>query len=126
MFMVIVVGSDCGGGGSLVAVHEVDRGLLLVFPKQPFVEWVNSFDPSGHPVTLDELWREPVAILVDEFADAEEAEKLVERDHREIFEHLLLEWHTDEDQWPATRDYDAFREWFEVRSLSTVYDNSGE
>jgi len=103
-------------------MHEIDRGLLLVFPKRPFVDWLNSVDTSGRPVTLDELWREPDAILVKEFETDDDADKLVERLGHEIFEHVLLEWEPDRAAWPATRDKETFREWFDVRCLPVVFD----
>ncbi len=102
-------------------MHAINRGLLLVFPKRPFLDWVNSFDPAS-AVTLDELWREPEALLVPEFENAEEAEEVVRALSREIFEHMLFEWQTDDQQWPAGRDYRMFREWLDVRSLSMVLD----
>ena len=107
-------------------MHDIDRGLLLVFPKKPFVDWLNSVDPDGRPVTLQELWREPEAILVKEFDSEEEAQRLVKRVAREIFEHLLMEWHTNPDDWPGKRDYATFRRWFDVRSVSTVFDQVGK
>jgi len=121
-----IVGCDCWSGGRLVTMHEINRGLLLVFPKRPFVDWLNSVDPEGSRVTLDDLWREPEAILVEEFESDEEAERLLQRLYGEVFDHMLMEWHTNVAGWPATRDHRTFREWFEVRSLSMVFDQAGD
>jgi len=107
-------------------MHEINRGLLLVFPKRPFVDWLNSVDPEGSRVTLDDLWREPEAILVEQFESDEEAERLLQRLYGEVFDHMLMEWHTNVAGWPATRDHRTFREWFEVRSLSMVFDQAGD
>lgn len=51
---------------------------------------MNSFDPTS-AVTLDELQREPEALLVPEFENTEEAEHVVRVFSGEIFEHTLFE-----------------------------------
>ena len=107
-------------------MREIDRGLLLVFPRQPFVDWVNLVGPTGTPATLEEMRRDPDAILVPEFESAEDGDRLVNRLSREIFEHLLMEWHTNLDEWPATRDRRTFRQWFDVRCLPMVFDQVGQ
>jgi len=106
-------------------MHEIDRGLVLVFPKKPFVDWLNSVDPEEQPMTLDELRCEPEAILIKEIESEEEAERLVKRLSGEIFEHLLREWHNNPDDWPAKRDYASFCQWFDVQAVSTVFDQVG-
>lgn len=107
-------------------MHEIDRSLWLVFPRQPFVDWVNSLDPDGPPVTLELLRDDPEAILVKEIESKEAADRLMKRISREVFEHLLMEWHTNPDDWPAIRDHRTFRQWFDVRWLPMVFDQVGE
>ena len=106
-------------------MHDIDRGLLLVFPKRPFVDWLNFVDPAERPMTLNELWREPEAILVKEFESVGEGDALVKRLCGEIFEHLLSEWHANPNDWPINRDYELFSQWFDVQAVSTVFDQVG-
>ena len=98
----------------------------MVFPRQPFVDWLNSIDREGPPATLEALRHDPEAILVPEFESEEEGNRLVDHLSGELFEHLLMEWHTNPDDWPPTRDMKTFREWFDVRCLPMVFDQVGE
>ena len=37
-------------------MFPINRNLFIVFPKQPFLDWITSLpDQTGRPVTMDEL-----------------------------------------------------------------------
>ena len=49
-------------------------------------------------------------------------EKLFRKYWREIFDHELYAWSTDEREWPKHRTYGMFREWFNIQFSSLCYD----
>ena len=46
----------------------------------------------------------------------------MEQNYDLLFEQELVEWFQDEGQWPATRDFSIFLEWFAVEFHSMVLD----
>ena len=48
----------------------LNRDLLIVRYKQPFVDWVNEADPhpDGHTITLEEANEDTPAYLIHEYA----------------------------------------------------------
>jgi len=96
---------------------------MVVRPKQPFLDWVNSLDSLDDvDLTLEELQNDSTAYLVPEYATAEEQADIVLWSHGFVFEEELMGWYTTEEDWPATRDVDTFLEWFDVDFHTVVID----
>ena len=47
-------------------MNEVNRGVLVLKPKELFLNWVNSTDDEGVVLTLDEVSRDCTAYLTPE------------------------------------------------------------
>ena len=109
-----------GMAASREQMRLVNRGVLIIKPKQPFVDWANSL-PDPVRVTVEELSKDCTAILV---LDVDDAEAYLRRIYRSIFEMELDGWHSDESCWPKKRDYRTFRAWFDVEFHSMVFDAS--
>jgi hypothetical protein len=86
----------------------VNRAVLIVKPKQPFLDWANGTE--GPPFNPNEAF----PFLVRELEDSRQYDSLIKKHYREIFEQALDSWMTDEAIWPQKRDLKTFREWFEV------------
>jgi hypothetical protein len=97
----------------------INRSVLIVRPKQPFLDWAEGLDDSGLLPDVDE---EQTVYLIPEFGDDDDAQAILEKVYREVFENELWEWHTDESAWPAKRDLETFREWFTIELHSVVED----
>lgn len=104
---------------------EINRSLIIVKAKQPFVEWLNSIDPEDES-DLDDVNDEPTAYLVPEYETNDEQEGIIEWCAEFVFEYELWSWCTDEDLWPVGRDAVMFREWFDVQFHSIVNDVVGD
>ena len=103
-------------------MHELDRGLIILRPKQPFVDWVNSWTTEDGTVTFEEACTETDGILIPEFESEAEGMAYVRLHATELFEHTLHEWCDEPSLWPIQRDYKVFCEWIEVRLHSMVFD----
>src|SRR5262245_27708942 len=102
---------------------EINRCLMIVKPKQPFLKWVNSLESEDNAdLTLEELRNDSTAYLVPEYADDDEQAGIIEWCHKYVFEQELLAWYTTEDEWPQKRDQETFLKWFDVEFHSVVMD----
>ena len=103
----------------------INRHLLTLIHKQPFLDWLLSVDPSPPSnMSLDDLRDDNDAFLIpNDVADStEEAVKWVEKRWRMFFEYALNEWLTDESLWPQKISLKMFREWFGVEYQSMIWD----
>ena len=102
-------------------MSEINRGLLVVKPKQPLLDWVRSVDPDGD-FQLDEIRDDTSAYLIPEFECPDDEMKILAWCLDFVFEEELNAWCIDETTWPRQRDMDTFLEWFEVEFHSIVFD----
>jgi hypothetical protein len=97
----------------------LNRGVVIVRPKQPFLDWAAGLDDSG--IVPDPIGEQTV-YLIPSYEDDEAAWELLEKVHPGIFENELYGWHTDEAAWPRGRNFAMFKKWFEVELHSVVED----
>ncbi len=104
--------------------HEVNRAALTVIPRQPFIDWVNSFDQSETALTINDPGDEVSVYLVDEVWTEADVTKALKRHYATIFAQELAAWYPDRKRWPQPRDLRTFKRWFEVKVSSVVVDLS--
>ena len=97
----------------------INRAVLIVRPKQPYLDWAASLDDSG---VLPDPHGEQTAYLIPSFETDEEALQILKGAYAEIFERELLGWHTDEVAWPQKRTFAMFKKWFTIELHSVVED----
>jgi hypothetical protein len=97
----------------------INRAVLIVRPKQPFLDWAAGLDDSG---LLPDVEGEQTVYLIPDFGTDGDAEAILEEVYAEVFENELYGWHTDESAWPTNRDVQTFREWFAIELHSVVED----
>jgi len=97
----------------------LNRGVVIVRPAQPFLDWAASLDDSGMAPDPDD---EQTVYLIPGYEDEDEAWEILEDFYAEIFERELFGWHTDEEAWPQDRDLEMFKRWFQIELHSVVED----
>ncbi len=98
----------------------VNRCAIVLEPTAAFKTWARSC-PDGDPEgLLDTYGSEPNLYLIPE-VDAEPAPWL-KRNYARMFEEELVGWYRDPDCWPEDRPYKLFREFFEVKFHSLIFD----
>ena len=104
----------------------LNRAVLILRYKQPFVDWINGVDPSpqSHPLTLAEVNEEHTVYLVEVEDEDELAEWLVGH-HQELFEEGLNGWYMDPGLWPRVRSLKMLREWCSFELHTVVVDTGG-
>jgi len=102
----------------------INRVLLILNPKQPYVDWVENLEEE--PITLEDLTEDTMAYLVPELDDEEEQQEYLQTHYTQFFECELNSWSLDQREWPDQRDFQTFQNWFEVSFHSMVLDMDSE
>jgi hypothetical protein len=97
----------------------IDRNAIVVRPKEPFFDWLNSVINERKPITNND---ENNIYLIHEMDSNEAVLKWIKRNFDKIFINELNDWYTDEEKWPNSRTYKMFSEWFEVEICSVILD----
>jgi hypothetical protein len=103
----------------------INRGVVIVKPKPPFLEWVNSDPTLSPPVSMEYLQEDCTAILVPDLNSEEEALDYLADLKPLLFEMELEDWNRDPTTWPAKRTNELFDAWFELEVHSMVWDSVG-
>ena len=101
---------------------EIDRSIVVVKPKEPYIEWVHSLDEEGKKFTLTDLRQDNTAYLIPQYVDNDHREQLLAECYEPMFEQELAGWVTDRATWPPKRDLAMFRQWFDVEFFNMVID----
>jgi hypothetical protein len=95
----------------------INRTAITIIPKQPYADWINSFenlyDYDGNQATT---------ILIPDEYDEIDYEIYLEKIFKKIFDDQLESWTANPDEWPKKRDYQIFKEWFDVLCSDIIWD----
>lgn len=101
-------------------MHTINRSVLIIKPRIPFLDWVNATGALDAPLTIDELMPEQSVYLIPEVNEGG-VEPYVRRYCKIIFENELGAWGVP-DLWPKKLTFELFEEWFHVEWGSEVFD----
>lgn len=109
----------------------LNRSLLIIEMKQPFVDWLNSIRDKEElkkqvVYTLDDVNDELATYLIPEIFDADDFEAFMERFWIMLFELQLSGWMLDEKLWPKQRTRKLFDQWFGLECSTLVHDLWGK
>ena len=100
----------------------LNRSAMVIKPKQPFLDWLHSADPTSRSLTLQELAQEPTVYLIPECDTKDDVRQALCELCGEIFLEELSGWFTDTTTWPQDRSFDLFCRWFEFEHHSMLID----
>lgn len=103
-------------------MSEINRSLIIVKPKHPFLDWARSLDDKNEDLTLASMGQDSTAYLIPEIWHDADEQEFVKTTYDILFEEQLEEWSLDETAWPQQRNLTMFLEWFEVEFHSLVFD----
>lgn len=98
-------------------MKTVNRGYILVEPKQPFCDWAKLHDPDFDFEESDDL--EGSLYLMEE--DFFEYEPVIEAHFKKIFKNECRAVVDSDDEIPKPT-LDMFLEWFDIRIGGSVFD----
>src|SRR5947209_11282034 len=102
----------------------VNRTAIVVTPGQPFLDWLQSIDPTSADLTLEDMRQDASVYLSPECDTDEEVRKRLRRVCGRMFEEQLENWWREPSSWPVQRDLATFEHWFEYTVHSLVVDLS--
>lgn len=98
-----------------------NRSFVIISARRPLAEWVAETDNEEvNPAVLEHKSVYMVQPLDN--PSEEQVEKLVQKHSAAIFENELFSWNTERENWPTTRDFDTFREWFAFEYIEEGFD----
>lgn len=103
-------------------MSEINRSLVILKPKQPFLDWARTLDDEDKNLTLEQMAEDSTAYLIPEIWQDSDQQLLLESYYDVLFEEQLESWWTDEAYWPKKRSLKMFLDWFEVEFHSLVFD----
>jgi hypothetical protein len=74
----------------------LNRSALVIKPKQPFLDWLHTTDPTSLHLTLPDLLLEPTIYRIPECDTNEDVEEVLRELCEEIFEEQLAGWYTSQ------------------------------
>jgi tetratricopeptide (TPR) repeat protein len=101
----------------------INRGVVVIKPKPPFHEWVNSDPTLSSPVSMENLHQDCTAILVPDLFGPQDVLDYLEPLKPALFEMELEAWNLDPITWPSKRTNEVFDAWFELEVHSMVWDS---
>ncbi len=101
---------------------EVGRSAIVVTPAQPFLDWLQSVDPTSMELTLADLGIEPTIYLIPECETPEDVADCLRDVFDEIFQNQLDGWYRVRETWPTNRSYEMFCRWFHYSFHSVLLD----
>ena len=101
-------------------MKTINRTVITIIPRQPYIDWANSFDDNGPKLETDK--KLAVSILISDKYDEYNYEKFIKKNYSDIFEEELDAWMSDPNDWPKNRTYQMFNDWFEVLVSEFVID----
>ena len=100
----------------------VNRSLIIVKPRKPFLDWANSIDDDHNDFTKKEMEDDCAVFLMQDYEEDIEKEEILQKHYRTLFEAELGGWCIDESMWPKNRGYETFKQWFKVEFHSMIFD----
>ena len=104
------------------SMTEVGRSAIVVTPAQPFLDWLQSVDPTSMELTLADLGIEPTIYLIPECETPEDVADCLRDVFDEIFQNQLDGWYRVRETWPTNRSYEMFCRWFDYSFHSVLLD----
>ncbi|MFC1582900.1 hypothetical protein ACFL4W_05110 [Planctomycetota bacterium] len=104
-------------------MNTLDKVAVIALPCKPYLEWIKALPESEGAVvgSLKKL-REEAAVYLLPCTVADDPDDVVLRNATTIFNAELESWTPNQSLWPAGRDADLFKEWFEAALHSAVVD----
>jgi hypothetical protein len=100
----------------------VNRSIVIIRPKQPYLDWVNRVEDTDRKWEMADVSSEPSTYLLPEIDDELAARRFLKKNYKPIFERELDGWHRDSGNWVEPLTYKLFQEWFEIEWGSEIID----
>ena len=106
-----------------VFFDNVKRSALILKPKKPFFDWLNSIDANDSELTLHD---ESSVYLLPDFEEKLQMQNWLKKNFDELFCDQLNNWYIDDTLWVKNRTFEMFKEWFDYSMHTMIWDTLEE
>lgn len=103
-------------------MESINRSAVIIKPKQPFIDWLNSIPDDSISFTLEQILEDNITFLIPEYDNPEDSRNYVKKMNSQIFEWELWGWIVTKELWPKNRNWEMFQEWFSFEINSEIFD----
>lgn len=107
---------------NLVPSFEIDRAVVIVKKKEPFLEWVKNLPIQDVKVDLNALNDEPTTYLIPAYEENYLLFAHLSAVCHEIFVLEMNGWWTEEELWEKDLSWENFNKWFDYEICSLPID----
>jgi len=100
----------------------INRGLVILKKKEPFLLWLRSLPDPMEEMTLAEANVDPMSLLIPDFEEAKEAEAFIKERFEKLWGFEMERWWEDNEDWEKNLTWKKFLEWFEIETSCIVWD----
>ncbi len=104
--------------------YVVERSIVVIKPKQPFLDWINNNLAISNETLLDlsNIRIDCNSYLIPEINEIEDGVAYVDEVYEALFQLELASWSEDQNLWPQELSLKMFWEWFDIESSPTLID----
>ena len=104
-----------------------NRGFIVLRYKTPYKLWAEQCNVSEDSDLVTHLKHQRIYMIdfVDP-DDEEELDEIIKENYPCIFERELASWNNIKREWPMSRSFEMFKEWFDITVTDVGYDLSNE
>lgn len=108
--------------------YVVERSIVVLKPRQPFLDWVNTKLAISNETLLDlaSIRIDCNSYLIPEVNEIEDGVAYVDEVYEALFQMELASWSEDQSLWPEELSLKMFWEWFDVEISPTLIDLTEE
>ncbi|RTK94341.1 MAG: hypothetical protein EKK64_08655 [Neisseriaceae bacterium] len=108
--------------------YVVERSIVVLKPKQPFLDWINNSLATSSETLLDlqSIRIDCNSYLIPEVNEIESGVAFVDDIYESLFQMELASWSEEQELWPQELTLKMFWEWFDVEISPTLIDISGD
>lgn len=100
----------------------VDRIVAVLRPTEKMLHWIKDLPNAPDVMTIKNLQTDCTALLLPPFESPKQADAYIKDIYDGIFEGELIAWGIPEADWPQERNYQLFKQWFNVEYHSVLFD----
>lgn len=108
--------------------YVVERSIVVIKPKQPFLDWINNNLAISNESLLDlsNIRIDCNSYLIPEVNEIEDGVAYVDEIYEALFQLELASWSEDQSLWPQELTLKMFWEWFDIEISPTLIDLTEE
>jgi hypothetical protein len=103
-------------------MFEVDRVAAVIKPTKVMHQWISTNITKYENVTLKQMQSDCVVLMIPAFDGPKQAISYIKQIYGSIFEAELISWGASKDQWPTSRSFELFQQWFSIDFHSKIFD----